>query len=131
MIKKKSRRLYKEKKSFDIKFGLSLVALLIIFSSTVYYLMFRSAPVQINQHDFCPKSNNRNGSTAIIIDTSDTLDAAQLLALESYLDSLTQTSATRTESFLEKGTKLVAYLITNNKTPKQIFALQDNQVNEI
>lgn len=79
--------------------------------------------VTVDPDTFCPLSAEPIPTTAILIDTSDPMTAAQRLATRQFIQTLDQTSPLRPEPFVTKGTKIVGYLLTNEDRPKPFLEI--------
>jgi len=98
-------------------------SIVVALAGTVAFFMFTSEKNPLDQITLCPTQNEPKGTTAIILDMTDDLSSSQALALRSYVNSLGKVAAMSDEVKLEKGTKFVAYILTDTDKPKELISI--------
>ena len=97
-----------------------LLVIIVLFSSI--YFMIQSFNSQTYDSRYCPKKDKENfGTTAILVDLSDPMQASQEEALKKELTNLTTTVDGL--KVLNKGDRLAIYLTSSDDVPEKIFDL--------
>lgn len=119
-VPSKNNRAQSEKRKLSsyLPFFSGVVALVILGA----YMFTRPPPV--DSATFCPKDETSVGITALLIDVSDELSAAQSARLQNEIETISSSSDQRQSAFLKKGNKLVVYFVeAQGQIPSIVFSM--------